>query len=403
MAITFQKLTRPSMRKLGAGDAITEHGITFARLANGDGVFSVNIMVDRQRVHRVIGRESEGVTRSQAERFIEQTRTAAREGRLTLPKGRKVALGFSQAAELYLARQKEEGGRNLYRKRQQLTQHLLPFFGPMPLSNISSFDVARYRKRREDHGVSFSTINRELAVLSHLLNKAVEWGWITHRPARVTRYKEDKGRIEYLTPDQCAALVEAAKADQNPHVYPFIVIGLSTAMRKSEILSIRKEHVDLDRRRIFIPEAKAGSRDQPITEELRDFLDRHIKALPKGTEWLFPQIGSRTGHVVDIRKAFRRSVVRAGMNPDKVLRHTLRHTAITHLVQAGVDLPTVQKISGHKTMSMVARYAHANGAHIDAAMSKLEGRLVLGVTPSSDEKPSPVTQELHQPGGRAAG
>ncbi len=391
------------MRKLGAGDTITEHGITFSRLGNGDGVFSVNIMVDRQRVHRVIGRESEGVTRSQAERFIEQTRTAAREGRLTLPKGRKVALAFAQAAELYLARQKEEGGRNLYRKRQQLTQHLLPFFGPMPLSKISSFDVARYRKRREDHGVSFSTINRELAVLSHLLNKAVEWGWITHRPARITRYKEDKGRIEYLTPDQCVALVDAAKADQNPHVYPFIVIGLSTAMRKSEILSIRREHVDLDRRRIFIPEAKAGSRDQPITEELRNFLDRHIEVLPKGTEWLFPQIGSRTGHVVDIRKAFRRSVVRAGMNPDKVLRHTLRHTAITHLVQAGVDLPTVQKISGHKTMSMVARYAHANGAHIDAAMNKLEGRLVLGVTPSSDENPSPVTQELHQPRERAAG
>jgi site-specific recombinase XerD len=44
-------------------------------------------------------------------------------------------------------------------------------------------------------------------------------------------------------------------------------------------------------------------------------------------------------------------------------------------VQAGVDLPTVQKISGHKTLAMVARYAHANGAHIDAAMDKLETRL----------------------------
>jgi Phage integrase family len=47
---------------------------------------------------------------------------------------------------------------------------------------------------------------------------------------------------------------------------------------------------------------------------------------------------------------------------------------VTHLVQAGVDLPTVQRISGHKTLSMVARYAHQNGAHLQQAMSKLQDR-----------------------------
>lgn len=55
--------------------------------------------------------------------------------------------------------------------------------------------------------------------------------------------------------------------------------------------------------------------------------------------------------------------------------HTLRHTAITHLVQAGIDLPTVKRISGHKTLAMVERYAHQNGAHLSAAMDKLEARL----------------------------
>ena len=52
--------------------------------------------------------------------------------------------------------------------------------------------------------------------------------------------------------------------------------------------------------------------------------------------------------------------------------NTLRHTAITHLVQAGVDLPTVKRISGHKTLAMVERYAHANGEHIQSAMDKLD-------------------------------
>lgn len=88
---TFQKLTRASIKALKPGQKITEQGITFERIANGDGVYSVNIMVDRQRIHRVIGRESDGTTRTQAEIFIETTRTAAREDRLALPKGRKVA------------------------------------------------------------------------------------------------------------------------------------------------------------------------------------------------------------------------------------------------------------------------------------------------------------------------
>ncbi len=67
---------------------------------------------------------------------------------------------------------------------------------------------------------------------------------------------------------------------------------------------------------------------------------------------------------MNIEKQFRRVVTRAGLDPKEVVRHTLRHTAITHLVQAGVDLSTMQRISGHKTLQMVVRYSHQNGEHI---------------------------------------
>src|SRR5215467_1441421 len=111
MAKTFERLTRPMMRKLTPGGSMTEHGITFERLVMGDGVFTVNVMVDGQRIHRVIGRESDGTTRTQAEEFIEKARRDAREGRLNLPKGRKIVLGFREAAVKYLQRLVEEGGK----------------------------------------------------------------------------------------------------------------------------------------------------------------------------------------------------------------------------------------------------------------------------------------------------
>ncbi|MCC2683018.1 MAG: Integrase family protein, partial [Nitrosospira multiformis] len=115
-------------------------------------------------------------------------------------------------------------------------------------------------------------------------------------------------------------------------------------------------------------------REQPITQQLAEFLEGYMAGLQKGTPWLFPSPSAKKGHTIDIRKPFRRVVSAAGMDPDEVVRHTLRHTAITHLVQAGVDLPTVKRISGHKTLIMVERYAHQNGEHIKTAMDKLEDR-----------------------------
>ncbi|MBC7603760.1 MAG: site-specific integrase, partial [Ramlibacter sp.] len=82
MAKTFTKLTRPEMRKLAPGSKINEHGITFEKSASGDGVFTVNIMADGQRIHRVVGRESDGTTRTQAEAFIEKVRSDAKNDRL---------------------------------------------------------------------------------------------------------------------------------------------------------------------------------------------------------------------------------------------------------------------------------------------------------------------------------
>lgn len=386
---TFQKLTRSVLKSLKAGSKVTEHGITFERLSNGDGVYTVNIMVDRVRIHRVIGRRSEGTTRTQAETFIEATKTAARQDRLALPKGRKVALIFADAAKQYVTKLKEIGGKGIDRKECQLDLHLLPFFKDKGLSKVTTFDVERYKKHRKEEGASPATINRELAVLSHLFSMGVDWGWLSHRPAKINRFKEDNGRIVYLTTDQCQRVLEAAKADISPHIYVYSLIAFATSMRMSEILSIRRENVDVAKKRIYIPQAKAGAREQPMTAKLAAELQTHLDGLPRGSEWIFPSIASKSGHLATIRKAHRRVVKAAGLDPDVVVRHTFRHTAVTHLVQAGVDLPTVQKISGHKTLAMVARYAHANGTHIDAAMDKLENRLAT-------DKVVPITRKLHK-------
>lgn len=139
-------------------------------------------------------------------------------------------------------------------------------------------------------------------------------------------------------------------------------------------MSIELKNIDLARRVIYIPQAKAGAREQPITSSLAEFLRGYVDSAKPEQIWLFPSKISATGYVMNIEKPFRRVVEGADLDVKTVVRHTLRHTAITHLVQAGVDLPTVQRISGHKTLQMVVRYSHQNGEHIQAAMDKLESR-----------------------------
>lgn len=103
---------------------------------------------------------------------------------------------------------------------------------------------------------------------------------------------------------------------------------------------------------------------------------------------------AKAGHRSRMTAPFARVVKAAGLDPKKVTPHTMRHTAITNLVRAGVDLPTIQAISGHKTLAMVLRYAHVHGSHIDKAIAAI-GRTLP--EPAGNKAAGAVTPELHKP------
>lgn len=229
-------------------------------------------------------------------------------------------------------------------------------------------DVSKLRTTRP------GTINRELATLKHLRNMAVRWGWVAPSAHRIRILPDPPTKIVYLTVEQCERLLRCAQEDANPLIYPFLAVGLQTGMRHGEILNMRREHVDVAGRTIFIPKAKAGARPQPMTQRLAEYLATYLATLPEDVSWLFPSGSSESGHIEDIRKPFVRAVSAAGLGPRVITPHVMRHTVITHAFQAGVDLPTVKKISGHKTLAMLDRYAHANEVHVQAAMDKLEAR-----------------------------
>jgi integrase len=378
MALKFTVLTRAALKALTPGGTLREHGIAVERTAKGDLIYRASLMVDGERIHRTIGKESEGVTRETVEREIETLRTRAREGRLDLPKGRKTHRSFAEVATDYLKRMEETGGRDFCNKRRHVEQRLVPYFGRLRANAISSLDIQRYTMARLKDAKQ-STVNRELSTLSHLLNRAIEWKWITadFKP-KIHKGAETPKPITVLTVYECSKLMKAAKDDSDDRLYLFVAFGLNAAMRHSEIVAVRYDQIDFSNRRIFIPVAKAGSREQPLTPALTDMLAKDRETASDKDGWVFPAKASaktkaaRDSHRPSMEYGFKRAVVRAGLDPAKVTPHILRHTAITRLVKAGVDLPTIQRISAHKTYSMVLRYTHVHGRHIDDAIKALE-------------------------------
>jgi integrase len=398
LSMKFNKLNRVNMRALPAGKSLSEGGIKYTKLSNGDGRFEVELMVNKQRIHRTVGKESEGVTREQCEQLIAKLKTEAREKRLKLPKRRKLAMGFEEAAALYLTRTQESGGKSLEVKKKALKNHLTPYFSQKPLSEISTFDVERLKKYLLDKGLKRSSINRYISVLSHLLSSAIEWGWLDHKPCTIKPYPDAPGRVTYLTHEQCAALLAAAKTNPNPQLYPFIRIGLDTGMRTGEILSIRLDNIDFDRLEIYLPETKTGPRHQPISQSLATYLLEYTASLPAGTEWLFPsqQLNAKSPYTRRIEESFRSAVKAAGMDPYKVVRHTLRHTVVTLLKQAGVDDSTVMKITGHKTTKMLLRYSHTNRARVQDAIDHLAQLHQNYTNPSEGQQSATAKLTVHE-------
>src|SRR5208282_2460661 len=141
-----------------------------------------------------------------------------------------------------------------------------------------------------------------------------------------------KTRFEYLTEAEIGRLLAVAAADQHPQIHAFVYIALHTAMHAGEILALRREFVDLNKLQIHLPRAKTGARDVPISANLKQFLQGYLQSIAGDDEWLFASSSSRSGHTENISKPWHRIIDATGLGDRHITRHTLRHTAITHLV-----------------------------------------------------------------------
>jgi integrase len=247
-------------------------------------------------------------------------------------------------------------------KRDALSlKSLVSFFGEKEIGKIWPQEIERFKARRSSE-VSPGTVNRELACLKTMFNKAVEWGWLEKSPAaHVHKLKEPPPRDRILTAEETARLLDAA----GPRLRPLIVLLLGTGMRRGEALALRWGDVRFEDRLIHIADSKSGkSRNIPLSSPVREVL----ADLPQTSLFVF-------NGVKDVKTAWKTARREAGL--DNVRLHDLRHTAASRMIAAGVDIVTVSKILGHSTITMTLRYCHSTPENLQRAVNTLGEALQL--------------------------
>ncbi|WP_334127314.1 tyrosine-type recombinase/integrase [Sneathiella sp.] len=230
---------------------------------------------------------------------------------------------------------------------------------------------------------SRKTLKHYRDTLAALFKYAIQWGWTASSPLdgvnRITKIRNERTR--YLSDEERKRLLDACKTSDNEHLYPVVVFALSTGARKSEILGLTLDDLDLSRDTAILRDTKNGdTRAVPVVHHLRDLLENQVETVnrfydelepPADTRWLFPR---RDGQEpIDIRKAWEHARDDAKINDFRF--HDLRHSTASYLAMNGASLVEIAEILGHRTLQMVRRYAHLSESHVKGVVKELNEKM----------------------------
>lgn len=314
-------------------------------------------------------RERIGPNKAAAEQRLREILSARTEGRY-IKKSPDALSRFKDLAAWYLELPEVKAKRS-FKRDKELIGNLLPHFGDKLLKDISPALVETYRQarlsepsRRTPQALTKpATVNREVACLKTIFNKAVKNGKAEKNPAQgVKHLKENNERDRILSPEEFTRLL----AHSSAQLKPIIKLAYHTAMRQGEILNLTWGQVDLKEGFIRLrPEDTKTNEGRlvPLNRELMEMLQTMPRGLP-GVR-VFPYQGKSFGS--SFQKAFETARKLAGI--EDFTFHDLRHTAINNWRLQGHDFFRIMAASGHKTMNVFKRYN---------TVSKEELRVLVG-------------------------
>ncbi len=209
--------------------------------------------------------------------------------------------------------------------------------------------------------------NRILALLSVMFSKAIDWGWKYPNPTIGIKKFREKSRERFLQEDELPRFFQALAEEPNRILSDFFMICLLTGARRSNVLSMRCQDINLNQKTWNIVETKNGSSQLvPLSTEAMEILEPLLKK--KQGDWVFPSASSKSGHLEEPKNAWKRILKRADLADLRL--HDLRRTLGSWQATTGANSYIIGKSLGHKTQQATAIYARLNTDPVRASVEK---------------------------------
>jgi integrase len=230
------------------------------------------------------------------------------------------------------------------------------------------------------------SVNREIEVLRHMLNKAVKWGMLDQNP--FDRFKdsiffdERNDRVRFLEEGEIKRLLELSP----PYLANIIKGAIFTGLRKGDLLRMKWTDLNMEKGLLIYQEEK--KRGKLGIKQLNQDMILLLDTIPRGkSEYVFNAPIPRNEDNGDeqyialpdpngkplksIKRSFHTALKRAGIKDFRW--HDLRHTSASHLLMRGASLKTVQEHLGHTSIAMTQRYSHPSKEFVREDIQRLNG------------------------------
>lgn len=280
---------------------------------------------------------------------------------------------FSQAADEWLVNHAEvrKAPRSVYTDRQMLRDNLLPFFGPMPMRDITPELLDHFIRKVRKEIKSPNTINRNLELFRTIFNYAVKRRRAIYNPIKaVGLLKSQEPPFDYWEgheADQFLRFAEQKHQKTRSDLAFLYKFAINTGCRLGEILGLGWSDVNLSNRLIAIRRSYDSFQRKiknstkgckiryvPINSAIYDGLVR-MKAERSG-DLIFSTISGNPKDRSNVTHYFQRDTIEAGVR--KIRFHDLRHTYASHFMMNGGDIYHLKEILGHSDIKTTQRYAH---------------------------------------------
>lgn len=242
---------------------------------------------------------------------------------------------------------------------RMLKLHVLPRFKKKTVKDITQADV---RAMHEAMGKTPRNANNVLTALSKMMTWSIERGWRDKdsNPCKgVVRYRETR-RNRYLSPDEAKRLGDTLRrvigdGTENMYVVAAIWLIIFTGARRNEVLTLKWDYVDQERRMLVLPDSKTGPKSILLNRHALAVLAGLTKV--KGNPYVF--IGHVTGKsLINIAKPWER--IRKLAKLPGLRLHDLRHSFGNRAIDAGGTTRVLGILLGHSDEDTTAIYAHVS-------------------------------------------